>query len=78
MYERVDLIRNDRVDPIRYAWEHCNRGVSLPNVLVRSTGPAPLAASRATPIAQPASEAATLRAAVHSLIVSGTPRRAKV
>ena len=67
-----------RVDPIRYAWEHCNSGVSLPSVLVRSTGPSPLAAgfstsNRATPPALAASDAATARAALHSLIVRRAP-----
>lgn len=26
-----------RVDPVKYAWAHCNPGIPLPSVLVRST-----------------------------------------
>lgn len=30
---RADAIR---LDPIKYAWDHCNRGIPLPTVLARS------------------------------------------
>jgi hypothetical protein len=70
-----------KVDPIRYAWERCNRGVSLPAVLARSTGPAPMGSSlssyRAPAVAIPVSALAAARAAVHSRIVGDGPLASK-
>jgi len=76
--ESLGRLYRGRVDPIRYAWEHCNRGVSLPGALVRSTGPAPtVGLSASTSVAQAAAAAATIRAALHSLIIRGRPAPAK-
>ena len=70
-----------RVDPIRYAWERCNRGVSLPAVLARSTGPAPMASSlssyRTPAVDIVVSAIATARAAIHSRIVGHGPLASK-
>ena len=69
---------DNRVDPIRYAWERCNPGVSFPSLLARSVGPSPTvtgqsAARRAPVLVHVDPEISAVRAALHSLIVG--PRR---
>lgn len=69
-----------RLDPIRYAWEHCNLGVSFPSLLARSTGPSrkpsgQSAADRAPVLVEVDPEASGVRAARHSLIVGPRPHR---
>jgi hypothetical protein len=66
-----------KVDPIKYAWEQCNRGACLPEVLTRSnTGP-PLTynLSSALILSGSRAERATVQAAIHSRIL-GSRRRA--
>jgi len=70
-----------RVDPIRYAWERCNRRVSFPSVLSKSAGPAaslggPLSLSYTPTLAQSASGPTIVQRALHSLIV-GPPVSSK-
>ena len=68
-----------RVDPVRYAWERCNVGVSFPEVLARGLGPLPSALSLSSPwrtpnFVQAVAGVATVRAALHSLIVGPRTR----
>ena len=63
------------VDPVRYAWERCNLGVSFPAVLARGLGPVPGTLSRSSPwrapdFVQTIAESDVVRRALHSLIVS--------
>ena len=71
------------VDPVHYAWERCNRGVSLPAALrLKNTGGSPLASSLSNawriPTAPPVSPAqAAERAAIHSWMLGRGPLRQK-
>ena len=65
------------IDPIHYAWECCNRGVSLPSALrMKNTGVSPLASSlssagRIPTAASVSPEEAAARAATHSRLLRG-------
>jgi hypothetical protein len=68
-----------RVDPVRYAWERCNLGVSFPALLARGLGPAPAALSLSSPwrtpnFVQTISQSDVIRQAFHSLIVGPRTR----
>ncbi len=68
-----------RVDPIRYAWELCNVGVSFPGVLGKSPGASPFVPGltspwRASTLTQDLSGDAAVRAALPSLIVGSSSR----
>jgi len=70
----------DRIDPVRYAWERCNRGVSLPDVLVKGVGPSPFVSAstsgRTTAVSHTAFGEATVRAALHAF-AGGAYRRSR-
>ena len=77
---RVDTAMYEyRVDPVRYAWERCNLGVSFPAVLARGLGPAPAALSLSSPwrapnFVQAISQGDVIRRTLHSFIVGPRTR----
>lgn len=69
-----------KVDPVRYAWERCNVGVSFPGVLGTRAGPTISAPGVWSPwrqamLVHAASGVDTIRRAFHSLIVGRRPPR---
>ena len=67
------------VDPVRYAWERCNLGVSFPAVLARGIEPVPGTLSPSSPwrapnFVQTIPESDIVRRALHSLIVGPRTR----
>jgi hypothetical protein len=71
------------VDPIRYAWESCNRGVPFPSALRRSATASAVATSLSNAHTDLSPEAAgagvsTAQAALHSFVVGDLRRIANL
>jgi hypothetical protein len=69
---------DDRVDPIRYGWERCNRGVPFPKVLGKGFGFLSLAAdpfnATTMTLAQAVAGDAEVRRVLNSFITREHPK----